>query len=56
MPSWYPIVRAVRYYNGAYTIEELAARPFALIQWALTAEAAENIGEQIARDLQKHRE
>ena len=51
MPSWYPLLRACRYYQGAYTVEELAARPTALMQWALTAEAAESMGEKIARDI-----
>ncbi len=56
MPSWYPLVRACRYYNGAYQVEELARRPILLTQWALTAEQAENLGEKIARDLQKQKE
>lgn len=51
MPSWYPLVRACRFYNGAYKVRELAQEPTAVMQWALTAEAAENMGERIARDL-----
>ena len=51
MPSWYPLVRACRFYQGAYTIRQLAAEPVAVTQWALTAEAAESEGERIAREI-----
>lgn len=51
MPSWYPTVRAVRYYNGAYTIADLLKLPSCITQWALTAEAAEAEGERIAAEL-----
>jgi hypothetical protein len=55
MPDWYPLVRAVRYYKGAYTVHELASLPSYLTQWALTAESAEAEGERIAMELQKQR-
>ena len=53
MPSWYPLVRAVRFYQGAYTLRDLAREPCVVTQWALTAEAAENEGERIAREIAK---
>jgi hypothetical protein len=53
MPDWYPLVRAVRFYNGAYKLAELAREPVAVTRWALTAEAAENEGERIAREIAK---
>lgn len=53
MPPWYPLVRAVRYYNGAYKVRELAQEPSAVMQWALTAEAAECEGDRIAREIAK---
>ena len=51
MPPWYPLVRAVKYYEGAYKVRELAQEPEAILQWALTAEAAECEGERIAREI-----
>jgi hypothetical protein len=55
VPSWYPVVRAVRYYRGAYTIQELLRLPVCITQWALTAEYAEAEGERIAYEIYKQR-
>ena len=49
------MVRAVRYYNGAYTIDDLCKLPTCYTQWALTAEAAENEGQRIADEIAKQR-
>jgi hypothetical protein len=51
MPSYYPYVRAVRYYKGAYTIDDLMRLPSYITQWALTAEAAEASGQEMAREM-----
>jgi hypothetical protein len=51
MPEWYPLLRAARYLGVPPW--ELAKRPMGWTQMALTAEKAEGIGAQIARDLAK---
>lgn len=55
VPDWYPLVRACRYYKGAYTVEELAGAPAYITQWALAADWAEAEGERIALELEKQR-
>lgn len=55
MPTWYPAVRAVRYYRGAYTLHDLLRLPTAITTWALTAEYAEAEAERIAREIGKQR-
>lgn len=55
MPDWYPVVRAVRYYRGAYTVHDLLKLPTAITTWALQAEAAEAEGDRIAGEIAKQR-
>jgi hypothetical protein len=42
-PEWYPILRAARYLGVAPW--ELSVQPMIWMQWALTAERAENDAE-----------
>lgn len=51
MPGWYPLVRAVRYYKGAFTPEELLTTRSCWVTFANEAEAAEARAQQIAYEM-----
>jgi hypothetical protein len=44
MPDWYALLRAAKYLG--VTPWELAEKPICWLQWALTAETAENQAER----------
>ena len=56
VPEWYPLIRASRYSNGAYTPEELAHKPVFWLNAYLTAEKAEaDAQEHAAKRSQRRR-
>lgn len=51
LPEWYALVRAARYLGVAPW--ELLEQPVAWMEWALTAESAENEAQDIIAKRQK---